>query len=216
MKYKAVLFDLDGTLLDTIEDLANSMNAVLFKSGFPMHDLEEYKYFIGDGLRNLVRRALPAENRDDASVDSFVAAMSEEYSKRWAEKTRPYKGIPELLDELTRRNIRLSILSNKRDEFSKLIVAKFFPKWNFEVVFGERPSVPIKPDPSAAIEISALMGIAPKDFLYLGDSGVDMKTARAAGMYAVGALWGFRKKEELIAEGAMRVISTPLELIDIL
>jgi phosphoglycolate phosphatase len=216
MKYKAVLFDLDGTLLDTIEDLSNSMNAVLLESGFPMHDLEEYKCFVGNGLRNLVRRALPAENRDDITIDSFLAAMNEEYSKRWAEKTRPYKGIPELLDELTRRNIRLSVLSNKPHKFTKVIVEKFLSNWNFEVVFGERLGVAIKPDPSAAIEISAIMGIPPEDFLYLGDSGTDMKTARAAGMYAVGALWGFRKKEELVAEGAMSVISSPLELIDIL
>jgi phosphoglycolate phosphatase len=216
MKHKAVVFDLDGTLLDTIEDLANSMNAVLFRSGFPMHSAEEYKYFIGNGLRNLVLKALPTEKRDDATIDSSLAAMNEEYSRRWDEKTCPYEGIPELLDELTQRNIRLSILSNKPHKFTKLAAAKFLSNWNFEVIFGERLSVPKKPDPSAAIEISAVLGIPPEEFLYLGDSGTDMKTARAAGMYAVGALWGFRGEEELITEGAVSVIRSPLEFIDLL
>lgn len=216
MRYKAVLFDLDGTLLDTIEDLSNSMNAVLNKSGFPAHDVEEYKYFIGTGLRNLVRKALPEEKRDEATIDLCLSAMREEYTKRWAEKTHPYEGIPGLLDELAGRNIKMAILSNKADEFTKLIVKKFLSKWIFEAVYGERPSMPRKPDPSAALEISELLGILPREFLYLGDSGTDMKTANAAGMYAVGALWGFRKEDELIANGAIAVIRKPIELLNFL
>mgnify|MGYP000885794739 CR=1 FL=1 len=216
MKFKAVIFDLDGTLLNTLEDLANSMNAVLSKLGLPLHNTEKYKYFVGTGLRNLVRKALPEEKQDDVTVDSCLAAMREEYSRRWADKTRPYDGIPELLDELTKRNIKMSILSNKAHEFTELIVDKFLSKWRFEAVFGERPSVPKKPDPTAALEIARLLAVPPGEFLYLGDSGTDMKTANEAGMYAVGVLWGFRKEEELTANGARAVISKPADLIGLL
>lgn len=216
MKYKAVIFDLDGTLLDTIEDLADSMNAVLTLNGFSTHGLEAYKYFIGDGVTNLVRRALPEGNRDEAMVSLCLNEMKEEYGSHWDNKTSVFKGIPEMLDALSAAGIKMTVLSNKVDEFSKAMVAKLLFRWRFEIVLGERPHVPKKPDPTAAIEIVKLMGLTPQDFLYLGDTGVDMIAANKAGMYAVGALWGFRKADELIASGAKVLIGNPLELIELL
>jgi phosphoglycolate phosphatase len=216
MKYKAVIFDLDGTLLDTIEDLGDSMNSVLEKHGYPVHDLKAYKYFVGNGMRNLVLRALPEDRRDSASVDQGLIEMRGEYSRRWAEKTRPYPGIPALLDALTEKGMKLAVLSNKLDKFSKDIVKKLLPDWSFYPVYGEREGVPIKPDPAGALEIAEILGLNPEEFLYLGDTGIDMKTAAAAGMYAIGVLWGFRDAEELEKNGANTIIADPLEVLKLL
>lgn len=216
MNFKAVLFDLDGTLLDTIEDLSDSMNIVLQRSGFPVHDIESYKYFIGSGIKNLVRNALPENNRDEATIDNCLSEMRIEYGKHWSVKTHPYDGIPQLLDLLVKNGIRMSILSNKVDNLTKLITSSLLPNWKFEVVFGERPSIPKKPDPTAALEISEIMGLLPEDFIYLGDSGIDMQTANSAGMYAAGALWGFRKADELVSYGAKTLIKKPTDLIKLL
>lgn len=216
MKYKAVIFDLDGTLLDTIEDLGDSMNSVLSNHGYATHDLAAYRYFVGNGMRNLVIRALPEDKRDRASVDQALSEMRSEYAKRWADKTRPYPGIPALLDALTGKGVKLSVLSNKLDRFSNDIVKKLLPDWSFYPVYGEREGVPIKPDPSGALEIAKILGLSPEDFLYLGDTGIDMKTAVSAGMYAIGVLWGFRDAEELEKNGANMIISDPMEVLKLL
>ncbi|MGE5614863.1 MAG: HAD family hydrolase [Bacillota bacterium] len=216
MKYKAAIFDLDGTLLDTIEDLGDSMNYVLEKMGCPTHSMEEYKYFVGDGRRNLVMRALPEDKRDEESVEYALAAMSETYSKRWDVKTKPYPGITDMLDALAGRGIKLSVLSNKTDNITKLVIKKFLPSWNFYPVFGERQGVPRKPDPAGALEITRILGVKPDECIYVGDTDVDMKTAAAAGMYAVGVLWGFRTAEELVENGAKTLISHPLDLLNLL
>jgi phosphoglycolate phosphatase len=216
MKYKAAIFDLDGTLLDTIEDLGDSMNYVLEKMGYPTHDMEKYKYFVGNGVINLVSRALPADKRDDGIVKAALAAMKDAYSKRWDVKTKPYPGITDLLDALADKGIKLSVLSNKTDDITKLVIKKLLPSWSFYPVFGEREGVPRKPDPTGAIEITQILGANPGECLFLGDTGVDMKTATAAGMYAVGVLWGFRKAEELVENGAKTLISHPLDLLKLL
>lgn len=216
MKYKAIIFDLDGTLMDTIEDLKDSMNSVLESHGFPTHDTETFKYFVGNGMRNLVIRSLPPEERNQAMIDSCFSQMREEYSKRWANKTKLYEGISELLDILKANNIKIAVLSNKVHEFTILMVNKFLAKWSFDVVLGERATVPRKPDPAGALEISSILGIPPEEFLYLGDSGTDMETANAANMYAIGVLWGFRKSDELLAAGAKNLIQRPLDLLDFL
>ncbi|HHN46543.1 MAG TPA: HAD family hydrolase [Planctomycetes bacterium] len=213
MPRSAVLFDLDGTLLDTIEDLGDSMNAVLRSLGLPLHDYEAYKVFVGDGIRNLVMRALPEERRDEGSLKHCRDLLWAEYSKRWRDKTRPYADIPEMLDALAARNIAMAILSNKPDEFTQKVVGAMLSRWRFAAVQGMREGVPIKPDPSAALDIAGKLGIAPADFVYLGDTGTDMKTAASAGMFAVGALWGFRSGEELAASGARMLIRSPLELL---
>jgi phosphoglycolate phosphatase len=215
-RYLAVVFDLDGTLLDTVQDLADSVNIVLSSFGFPQHDTEAYKYFVGDGVEELARRALPEGHRDQATLAQSVAAIREEYSRRWANKTRPYEGVPELLDALSASDIRMAILSNKPDDSTRATVSRLLPKWHFEPVVGASPSVPMKPDPGGALAIARSLNLPPDEFLYLGDTATDMKTARAAGMYPVGALWGFRTAEELIENGARTTIGKPSQLLELL
>lgn len=217
MTHRAVLFDLDGTLLNTLEDLANSMNAVLQESGFPIHEVEAYKYFVGDGMENLVRRALPgSELHHEPTVSACLDAMRREYNRRQKETTRPYEGVPELLDALVARGTRMSILSNKPHESTVEMVADLLPRWTFDVVFGAQPGKPKKPDPASALEIAALTGIPCHEFLYLGDTNTDMQTANAAGMFAVGALWGFRKADELLAYGAKALVEKPEDVLQFL
>ncbi|PKL17169.1 MAG: HAD family hydrolase [Spirochaetae bacterium HGW-Spirochaetae-5] len=211
--FKAVVFDLDGTLLDTIDDLGNSMNTVLASMGYPIHTIPEYKYFIGKGLRNLVTSVLPAEARDDKTIEHCLDKMFQEYGGRWGEMTLPYPGISELLDELTSRGIRLAILSNKAHLITMKVFDKYLSRWTFDAVFGERPGIPRKPDPTAALEIIEMLQIPAEQIVYLGDSGSDMETANSAGMYAVGALWGFRNAEELMEHGAKLMIQSPEELL---
>jgi phosphoglycolate phosphatase len=139
--------------------------------------------------------------------------MRDEYSKHWADNTRPYPGIPELLSSLQRRNIPMTVLSNKPDEFTQITIEKLLPSWSFRIVRGARPSVAIKPDPAAALDIARQLQILPCRFVYLGDTNVDMQTANAAGMYAAGALWGFRTAEELRAGGAKTLVENPKDVI---
>ena len=216
MKFKAVLFDLDGTLLDTIADLTDSMNTALNHLGFPGHDVETCKMFVGDGVEMFAFRALPENNRDQATVAECVALMRQEYTRRWANKTRPYNGIPQLLDGLTSSNLEMAILSNKPHDSTKEMVAALLSKWRFNPVAGAQPTVPKKPDPIQARQISHELGIPPEQFLYLGDTGTDMKTARAADMFAVGALWGFRTAEELEHAGAEVLVKHPREVLELL
>jgi phosphoglycolate phosphatase len=215
MNFKGVIFDLDGTLVNSLEDIADSMNKVLERLGYPQHNLQSYKYFVGNGLRNLVRRALP-EGSDEGFISSCFALMMEEYRKNCINKTRPYAGIVELLDELSFRQIKLAIFSNKVHELTQIVVETLLPKWDFEVVLGASPEVPRKPNPMGVLLISKKMGIDSERFIYLGDTNVDMETANRAGMYAVGALWGFRTKEELISNGAKYLLNHPLDLLNIL
>ncbi|MHC4933228.1 MAG: HAD family hydrolase [Planctomycetota bacterium] len=213
MAKAAVMFDLDGTLLDTLEDLADSMNAVLERLGLPGHPVEAYRHFVGDGMPNLVRRALPDDRRDGAAVELGSQAMREEYGTRWRAKTRPYDGVPELLDALLDRGLGVTILSNKPDDFTRMTVEALLPHWDFRVVRGVLPEVPRKPDPTAALRIAEELGIPPGEFLYCGDTDTDMRTAVAAGMVPLGALWGFRDAEELRAAGASVLLERPQDLL---
>lgn len=216
MTFKAVLFDLDGTLLDTIEDLSDSMNSVLARNGYPVHDNEAYKYFVGDGTRALVQRALPENIRSAEEIDRSLAAMHAEYAVRWADKTVLYPGMAGLLDGLAEKGLKCAVLSNKPDTFTKQIIEKLLSDWTFYPVFGERQGVPKKPDPAGALEIAQILEVQPEECLYIGDTGVDMKTANAAGMYAVGVLWGFRKKDELLNSGAKVVVANPEQILELL
>jgi len=213
---KAVLFDLDGTLLNTLDDLADSMNASLKRFGYPQHPVEAYKYFVGDGIMNLVSRALPNRHRDATTINRIALVEREEYARNWSNKTRPYDGISDLLSALQNLGIATCVLSNKPDDFTQTIVKKFLSEWRFAVVRGASKNNPIKPDPSGAIQIALTIGFSPAEFLYVGDSGTDMQTARAAGMYPVGVLWGFRPKEELIAAGAKALIVKPIDLLNLI
>ena len=216
MEFHAVLFDLDGTLLDTIDDLADAMNAALAEQGYGPRSVDECKRFVGDGVELFAARALPEAHRDKATVGAVVAAHRLQYQRRWTDKTRPYEGVGELLDELERRGLPSAVLSNKPDDFTKLMVAQLLGRWKFAAVRGARKDSAMKPSPQAALSIAAELGIAPAEFLYLGDTNTDMQTATAAGMYAVGALWGFRTGEELSANGAKTLIERPMDLVKLL
>ena len=216
MRYKAILFDLDGTLLDTLEDLATAANRALGTLGLPAHPTDAYRVFVGDGLRTLAERILPGEQRSAAQVDELVAAFEREYSRTWNERTAPYAGVPEMLDRLTGDGYRMSVLSNKPDAFTRLCVEQLLPHWTFAPLYGQRPGVPKKPDPAAALAIAAELDLDPAEVLYLGDTATDMHTARAAGMAAVGVLWGFRSADELRAAGARHLITHPGELAPLL
>ena len=209
----AVIFDLDGTLIDSIEDLADSMNTVLENLGYPIHDTESYKHMVGDGVRILAERALTETIRDEITIERCLEKFKEEYAARWATKTHSYEGIPDLLDELETRQIQMNILSNKIDYFTKLTVSRFFPRHKFYYVMGAVPSLPEKPDPAGAFLIAQKLGISTQQFLFLGDTNTDMMTAVAAGMFPVGALWGFRAEKELRESGASEVIAHPMELL---
>ncbi|RMD81112.1 MAG: HAD family hydrolase [Candidatus Dadabacteria bacterium] len=215
-RFSAVLFDLDGTLLDTLADLGESMNEALAKLGFPGHSLEEYRRMIGDGVVELARRALPPAARDEATVASCAAAMRRVYARRWSEKTRPYPGVPEMLDRIAVARLPMAILSNKPDEFTQAIVERLLPRWKFAAVVGAREGIPRKPDPTAAFDIARRTGIEPQEWLYVGDTGTDMRAARAAGMFAAGALWGFRDAEELERCGAHVLLERPEDVVALL
>jgi phosphoglycolate phosphatase len=216
MPFKAVIFDLDGTLLDTIKDIADSMNIVLKKLGFPTYKTEDYYYFVGEGMDVLCKKVIPEPHNTPELIKKCVEMMKIEYQKNWLNNTKPYPGIPELLTELENRKIKMAVLSNKPDAFTKLFVQKLLPQVNFSMVLGETPDFPKKPAPDGALYIARELGIVPEDFIYLGDSAIDIRTAYSAGMYPVGALWGFRTAEELITSGAKKLINKPDELLEII
>ena len=215
MTYKAVIFDLDGTLLDTLEDIGDAVNRVLIERDFPAHTRDAYRYFVGDGSAMLVRRALPERARVEETIIECFEAFLEEYGKNWNEKTRPYDGIPELLDALTEKGLKLAVLSNKPHEFTKQCVSELLANWRFDAVLGQRDQIPKKPDPAGAMEVAERLHIPPEEFLFIGDSAVDIKTAIAAAMFPVGVLWGFRP-EELKESGAQALINRPLEVMNLL
>ncbi len=216
MNFKAVLFDLDGTLLDTLEDLADSMNAALEQMGFSVHPIDAYRYFVGDGMDILVERVLPEDARASKTRAQLKAAMEAEYGQRWNAKSRLYVGVAELLDALQQRGLPLVVLSNKPEAFTVEVVSQLLADWRFVIVRGARPNVPPKPDPGAALDIATSLNIEPARFLYLGDTNTDMLTATRAGMYALGATWGFRPGKELLESGAQRLLQEPSELLDLI
>ena len=216
MGFKAVLFDLDGTLLDTLKDIGSAANRILAGKGFPIHELNAYRYFVGNGAAMLINRALPEENRNDDVIRACLTEFLEDYGRNWNVKTRPYEGVPEMLDALNERGLRMAILSNKPHEFTKQCATELLSNWNFDVVIGQRDGTPPKPDPAGALEVAKRLNIPPADFLYIGDSGVDMKTAVASGMFPVGVLWGFRSMEELKDNGSLALVDRPSEILSLL
>ncbi|GAB1354194.1 MAG TPA: HAD family hydrolase [Candidatus Rifleibacterium sp.] len=211
--YQGIIFDLDGTLLDTLTDLADATNRVLTCHGFATHPVGAYRYFVGDGMRMLVERALPPEQRVAEVVDQVFSELHADYGENWAVATRPYAGVVELLAGLQQRGIVMSVLSNKPDEFTGVMVRTYFPDIPFKCIYGLSDRVAKKPDPSGALRIAAETGIKPAQTLYLGDTLVDMKTAVSAGMFPIGALWGFRDEPELRAGGAELLLQHPLQLL---
>ena len=216
MQYKAVVFDLDGTLLDTLADIGQAANTVLQQNGFPAHPLAAYREFIGDGVSKLFQRALPDHDPDTATVSRCAEGFRGAYAAMWNVHTKPYDGITQLLDELTGRKIEFAVLSNKPHEFTRLCIQEYLSAWDFAAVYGHRDGIPRKPEPAGAFAIADELGLPTSQCVFLGDSAVDMQTANEAGMLAVGAVWGFRPREELETAGAQYVIEQPAELVDII
>jgi len=210
---KAALFDLDGTLADTILDLAGAVNRSLARRGLPEHDIGLFKLMVGDGFLNLVTRAIPKELRRKEYIEAMRAEASADYAGRCLERTRPYPGIPELLSALAAKGLACAVVSNKPDALTKKVVSGLFPNFAFALVRGESPEFPRKPDPASALDAALRLGAEPGETLYLGDSGVDMRTAKAAGFLALGALWGFRGEAELREAGADALLESPLDLL---
>lgn len=211
---RAAIFDLDGTLVDSLEDISRAVNASLAARGLPVHAREAYKRMVGDGFRVLVERALPEGLREPAFVEELRAEAGAAYAARCTESTRPYPGVLGLLRELASRGLPLAVLSNKPEAQTIAVTAGCLPGIPFAFVRGDSPAFPRKPDPASALDLAGRLGLTPSDILYLGDSDVDMATARGAGMVALGAAWGYRGPEELLAAGAAAVLDEPKELLE--
>lgn len=213
---KAFIFDLDGTLIDSLADLATAVNRMLIEKGYPARNISLFPEFIGDGMKKLVERALPEEARDTAIIDACVKDYQRHYDACWHDQTRCYGGMAEALVQLKARGMRLGCISNKPDRFTRLCCDHFFPAGTFDVVFGQRDSVPRKPHPAAALEAAKVLNLSPNEIAYVGDSGIDMAFATASGMRAVGVSWGFRSTQELRQNGADVIVSDPAELAGLL
>ncbi len=208
------MFDLDGTLLFTLEDLADSGNAALEELGFPIHPVEAYRYFVGDGIDELMRRLLPPEESSNHDMGVLLREKYvQQYNRRWSVKTRPYNGIAEMLQGLKSKGLTLSVFSNKPDDFTHNCINHFFPEGTFAAIRGGRPETPRKPSPAGALAILEQLKIAPEQVIYVGDTSTDMQTAHAGHFFAVGVTWGFRDRQELEANKADAVIDKPQELL---
>lgn len=213
MKFRSGIFDLDGTLLDTLADLADSMNEALAALGFPTHDMDQYRFFVGEGIQSLVARTLPEDRRDQATLATATEKYRAAYGKNWDRKSAPYPGILETIATLHDAGIPLTILSNKPHHFTKLCVERFFPAGTFQIILGQRDEIPRKPDPAAAYEIAFELGISPRNIAFIGDTETDMHTGVAAGMTSIGVAWGFRPVQELWDSGATAVVEKPADLL---
>ncbi len=211
-----VIFDLDGTLINSIKDLGAATNVALEKNGFPTHPLEAYPMYVGNGVNKLIERALPENQRNEAMVKKLRADFTEYYDNHNIDYTRPYDGILELLQHLQDKGIAIAVASNKYDAAVKAIVAALFPSIKFAAIEGQKEGVPVKPDPSIVFEILGATQTKKQDVLYVGDSGVDMETARRACVDSVGVSWGFRSVEELRANYANHIVNKPAEIIPLL
>ena len=209
--YKAVIFDLDGTLINSISDIAFCANSVLQNHGYAPLPTARYKELVGDGISNLVRKIMPDREISPEQLSELIEEYRKLYSANWNKETSIYAGIPELLGKLISNGFKIAVLSNKRDEFTKKCVSWFFPNTQFAEVRGERAGTPIKPAPDAALEIAKQLNVAPSECIFVGDSEIDIETAKRAGMKAVGVLWGFRPREILERAGADVIIGEPGE-----
>lgn len=212
---KLVIFDLDGTLINSVADLGQATNHALQLHGFPMHDLSKYNYFVGNGVTKLIERALPEQFRDEATIEKVKSDFLDYYMRHKTDLTRPYDGIPELLHVLQEKSVKIAVASNKFIAGTQALVKGFFPDIDFCAVLGQREGVPIKPDPYIANEALQLAGVDRGDCLYVGDTATDMQTASNAGLESVGVSWGFRPVSELKDAGAAHIIDKPAELLSL-
>ena len=212
---RLAIFDLDGTLLDSLKDIAASCNYALQDKGMPVHTSEEYLGFIGDGVYKLSERALPAEHRDQDTILEIKKLFDTYYQENYDIYTKPFDGILSMLEQLIDHNVHLAVLSNKGDTFVKQIVEEFFPQV-FDIVLGQREGIPTKPDPVAVHEIMDQLQIKPEDAVYIGDSNVDIFTGKNAGIETIGVTWGYRSTEELAAAGADHLVRSPKKILSII
>ena len=212
MAYRAAVFDLDGTLLNTLADLADSGNELLASYGMAPHPEPAFRYFVGNGSRKLMERILPGKSPEQ--IDEALGRYKAIYEKHLTAKTTPYEGISETLSALKVRGVRMAVCTNKHISAAEALIRKYFPADTFDTFEGDRPGVPRKPDPAHVRIVLEKMGVRPEETVYLGDSGVDMQTAVNAGALPVGVLWGFREKDELMENGAQILLSKPSELLE--
>lgn len=212
---KAVIFDLDGTLVNSLEDLAISTNYALNSFGFPTHETEKYKYFVGDGMRKLIERVLPEQNRDTTTRAKVFESFFSYYSKHYLDKTVAYDGIHNVLDALKQDGVKIAVVSNKADKMAKIVVEKIFGN-KFDFVVGKREGYPTKPDPKLTLEVIDVLGVKPCDCAFVGDSGMDMAAAKNSGCLAVGILWGFRDADELNKNGADYLLENVVEITNLI
>ena len=213
---KAIIFDLDGTLLDTLEDIAISANFALMTLGFKAEPKEKYRYFVGEGVYKLFENIFSSNPQNEEIIQRAVTLFETHYAKQFHQNTKLYEGVSKMLSFLQKRGYKMAILSNKPDSFTKMCAVKFLRRWHFEVVYGQRENVPRKPDPQGAFDITKALHVEPNECFYLGDTSIDMKTANSAGMIAIGALWGFRDEAELLEYGAKYLAKEPSEVIKLL
>ena len=209
---KLVIFDLDGTLLNTIEDLGRAANHALSVNGFATHSIASYPFFVGNGVRKLLERVLPEDIQKDTVIDKMLVDFKQYYNEHNTDYTTPYTGIPELLADLQEEGVKLAVASNKYDFATQKLVTHYFPNIKFAAIEGQKEGIPVKPDPSIVFSILAQAKERKADTLYVGDSGVDMETARRACIDSVGVTWGFRPEKELIEYHAGNIINKPSEI----
>ena len=216
MPKRLAIFDLDGTLLNTIADLATATNQALDACGFPTHPIEAYPFFVGNGINKLFERALPAEARTEENVLRIRAHFLPYYDEHNADLSRPYPGIPQLLENLQAAGIQVAVASNKYHRATEKLIQHYFPTIRFAAILGQREGVPIKPHPQIVEDILALVPVSKEEVIYIGDSGVDMQTALNAGVESIGVTWGFRPREELLQYSPTHLADTAEEIENII
>lgn len=210
---KLIVFDLDGTLINSLEDLADSANWMLMQHGFPTHPVDAYRYFVGDGMRKLIERILPPEERNEKQIERCKAEFIAYYTIHMEDKTVVYPGMIELLKELKDRGLKIAVATNKVHIAVAPLMAKYFPGIRFDSMIGQREGIPVKPHPQIMYDILKETGCQQSEALHVGDTATDMQLAHSAGVTPVGVLWGYRPLEELQEAGAKFIISRPEELL---
>ena len=208
----SIIFDLDGTLLDTLQDIAATANAVLVRYGFPVHSLYDYKRFVGDGLKALIEKITPPGTGENI-INGCCQLFLQLYAKNWQNTCHPYDGIEDMLVALRKQRLKMAVLSNKPHVFTKLFIDTYFPGQPFAYTYGQREGSPKKPDPTVALELAERLATPPEKMLFVGDTAIDIRTGKAAGMTTVAVTWGFRNLKELEKENPDLIINSPMELL---
>lgn len=214
--YRLAVFDLDGTLINSIYDLADAVNTALEEKGYPVHETEKYYHFVGNGALKLCERALPQDKRTEKEIADLNKRFSEVYDKICLNKTLPYEGIPEMIEKLGKIGVKCVVASNKPDSFSKEIVYRLFGEDSFSLVMGKREGVPVKPSPEIVFNIAKELGLSLDNAVFIGDSSVDVQTAHNAHLPCIGCTWGFRGEAELTAAGCDLIAHSAEELFDLI